>query len=276
MALNSAVDLDLGIALACAASLANLAGGYLGVVLHRAEPERLRQVIAVGAGFLLAAALLDLVPDVGRAAPQLLGLVLVGYFIVYAIEGALSAGGDRKDAAHAGAAPRDNAPGANWDSAPEFVHIHAHAGGSVAAGIGLAVHAFFDGVAIVSGFLVGGVAGLLLFASITLHKVSVGFSLAALMRSAGHSPAKAGLGAAGLAAATVLGAVTAAIFGSVSAPIAHAFVALSAGSILYVGASDMIPLTQGPTGSGRAVWLTIAASGLFYLTLLGLRALGLG
>ena len=72
----------------------------------------------------------------------------------------------------------------------------------VSAFIGMLVHTFFDGVAIGAGFSVSGELGFLVFLAMFLHKIPDGFTIASIVRSTGHGPARA------LAASTLLGIST--------------------------------------------------------------------
>src|SRR5213076_1380680 len=79
--------------------------------------------------------------------------------------------------------------------------VSAHA--SRAAIAGLALHTFFDGVAIASGFLVNPALGLLFFAAIALHKIPEGVAIASLVLASGGTPRASYLAAGLMGLATV-------------------------------------------------------------------------
>lgn len=199
------------------AAFANVFGGLL---LVRADWEKryLRYFIALGAGFMMATALLEMFPEGMRLAPRLAPvLVLTGYCAIHLLEHTISAH------FHFG----------------EETHRHefmaAHKGYSVLAG--LAVHALFDGVAIGSGFVLSRWLGVLIFFAIFLHKVPEGFTVASVMLASGRSRRVAFRAAVALAGATMLGVLVILL-----APgLVTAGLPLSAGVALYVAATDLVP-----------------------------------
>ena len=63
--------------------------------------------------------------------------------------------------------------------------VHSHTGYSVL--LGLIIHAFFDGIAIASGFLVSNWLGWIIFLAIFLHKIPEGFTVSSVMLASGRS-----------------------------------------------------------------------------------------
>src|SRR5215469_3870610 len=114
------------------AAVANVFGGAI-IVQRSWERRYLKYFIALGAGFMLATALVEVVPASlelkGRSAAF---LVLLGYLIVHFFEHTLSPHFHFGEETHH----------------DEF--LHAHKGYSVL--LGLCIHTFFDGIAIASGF----------------------------------------------------------------------------------------------------------------------------
>jgi ZIP family zinc transporter/zinc and cadmium transporter len=226
--------LALGLGLSAAAG--NVLGGLF--IVRRHWPRRyLTYFLALGAGFMLAASLIDILPESIRLTGEsALFYVLAGYFLVHFFEHTVASHFHFGEETHGGE-----------------MHLHA---ASHSALVGLAIHTFFDGVAIASGFLVSGGLGLVVFLAILLHKVPEGFAIASLMLAGGGSRRKALLGAVTLGASTVLGVVLMGIF--------HRAVAytlpISAGVTLYVAASDLIPEINREPGvwSGILVFLGVA------------------
>src|SRR5260370_1806804 len=144
-------------------------------------------------------------------------LVLTGYFIVHFFEHTVTSHFHFGEETHA----------------EEFVRPHR--GYSVL--FGLIIHAFFDGIAITSGFLVSNWLGWIIFMAVILHKMPEGFTAASVMLASGRSRAVAWAASAVLGIATLAGVLTVAIFTrSVIAGLP-----LAAGVTLYVAASDLIP-----------------------------------
>jgi ZIP family zinc transporter/zinc and cadmium transporter len=207
------ISLTLGIV----AGLANLFGGAI-VSARPWSRAFLSFFIALGAGFMLATAITEMVPESLILAPRSgPALILLGYFIVHYFEHAWPAH------FHFG----------------EETHTDKFVNPAVAytALAGLTIHTFFDGVAITSGFLVSPWLGTVIFGATILHNVPEGFTMASIMVAARRSRS------AGLMAAGVLGISR--IVGVLAMALAHRWVdyglALSAGVTLYVAASDLIP-----------------------------------
>ena len=209
--------LRVSLILGTIAALADVAGG---LVLVRAKGiERyLRYFVALGAGFLMAVALLEMAPESFRLSPRLGPiLIMAGYCIVHLLEHTISAHFHYGEETHRG----------------ELVTRHT----SNAVLIGLSVHALFDGVAIGSGFVVSNSLGWLIFLAIFLHKAPEGFTMASVMLASGRSRATALYSAVGLAAATLLGVL---VIEVVPAWLAYGL-PISAGVAIYVGATDLVP-----------------------------------
>jgi zinc and cadmium transporter len=129
----------------------------------------------------------------------------------------------------------------------------------VSALIGMMVHTLFDGVAIGAGFSVSRELGLLVFIAMFLHKIPDGFTIASIVRSTGHPPARA------LAASALLGVATLVGVGAYYALGSPAFaLPLAAGCTLYVAATDLMPEVNREHGVRMAL-LVFAGMGLFLL-----------
>ena len=140
---------------------------------------------------------------------------------------------------------------------------------SVSALVGLAVHSFFDGLTIGSGFVVGQAFGLLLFAAVILHKAPEGFAIASVVLAAHGTRAQALGAAAAVGAASLLGGL--AIFGARA--LVGPALAVSGGVTLYVAASDLVPEVN--KEEGTAIALTVFAGVLlYYVTARALEAAG--
>jgi zinc transporter ZupT len=209
--------LKLSVALGVLAALADVAGGFVLVRAHGIE-RYLRYFVALGAGFLMAVALLEMTPESLRLNP-IIGpvLIMVGYCIVHLLEHTI------KSHFHFG----------------EEIHhdefVSARTGYSVLGG--LSVHALFDGVAIGSGFVVNSAFGWLIFLAVFLHKAPEGFTMASIMLASGRSRRAAFAAAVALAVATIAGVLIIEL-----APRWMPYgLPISAGVALYVGASDLVP-----------------------------------
>jgi ZIP family zinc transporter/zinc and cadmium transporter len=200
----------------------NVLGGL--AVTRRAARELvlIEHFIAFGAGFMLAVAIVELLPEAfarsGSAAPA---LVLAGYLAVHLTQHTLT---------------------------PHFhFGVETHAVNRLAgpsALVGLLLHTFFDGVAIASAFLVRPTLGVLVFVAIVLHKLPEGVTISSLMLAVGRTPAQAVGAAALLGGATLAGVL---LTDQVGFLVRHGL-ALSAGVTIYVAASNLVPEFQGKRG----------------------------
>jgi ZIP family zinc transporter/zinc and cadmium transporter len=207
----------ISLVLGTVAGIANLFGG--GIVSARPWSRTfLAFFIALGAGFMLATALAEMVPESLLRAPiSAPALIVLGYFIVHYFEHAWPAHFHFGEETH-----RD-----------EFVNPRV----AYTALSGLTIHTFFDGVALTSGFLISPWLGTVIFGATILHNVPEGFTMASIMVAAGRTRS------AGMVAVGVL--AVSRILGVLGMALAHRWVnyglALSAGVTLYVAASDLIP-----------------------------------
>src|SRR6266540_5884012 len=240
---------------------ANLVGGWVLITsgAHRFGERFLKYLVALGAGFMLAAIFIEILPETvkiwsagreGEAAAQAIvgamTLLLAGYLLIQLFEHTIA------PHFHFGA-----------ETHPESLMRPSAAYAAVG---GLWIHTFFDGVSIASAFLVDFKVGLLVFIAILLHKMPEGFTVASIMLASGRSSGKALAATAAIGAATLAGVIAVALFHSrVHTAVGYAL-PFSAGVTLYVAASDLIPEVnhkeeRNPTGS-RVVFVGVA---LFYL-----------
>src|SRR5664279_4562077 len=231
----------LSILLGLTAAAANVFGGA--IIVHRHwERAYLKYFVALGAGFMLATAIVEIFP----ASLQLNGknaafLILLGYLIIHFFEHTVTPHFHFGEESHQG----------------EFAHRHR--GYSVL--LGLVIHTFFDGIAIASGFIVSDWLGWIIFVAIFLHKIPEGFTVASVMLASGRSRAFAWGASMLLGVATVAGVMTMAVFRhevSFGLP-------LSAGVTIYVAASDLIPEVNKEPGVKMALLVFVGAACMFLL-----------
>jgi ZIP family zinc transporter/zinc and cadmium transporter len=236
----TALSIILGLTAACA----NIVGGA--AIAHRRwKHDVLRYFVALGAGFMLATTLGEMVPESlelrGRSAGL---LILIGYLIAHFFEHTLSPHFHFGEETHS----------------EEFVDRHK--GYSVL--VGLMTHAFFDGIAIASGFIVSSWLGWVIFVAIFLHKLPEGFTVSSVMLASGSSRKAAWMASVLLGAATLAGVLTMVLTQhavSVGLPIA-------AGVTIYVAASDLIPEVNKEPGVKMALVVFLGVGALYLLDML--------
>jgi zinc and cadmium transporter len=195
----------------------NLLGGYF--VVYRNWPRRfLQYFLALGAGYMLAVAFLDVMPEAVRLAGEgAFVFILIGYFLIHLFEHTIAPHFHFGEETHC----------------EEVSHHHAR----TTMVLGLAIHTLFDGVAIASGFLVSNWLGAVIFVAIFLHKLPEGFTAASVVLASGQSRRNAILAAGLIGAATLVGVFLTTLLQS---QLKYAL-PLSGGVTLYVAATDLLP-----------------------------------
>lgn len=240
---------------------ANVVGGLVLIKsgAHRLGERFLKYLVALGAGFMLAAIFIEILPETisiwteraegQTAAPSVVGamtLLLAGYLLIQLFEHTLA------PHFHFGA-----------ETHPESFMRPSAAYTAVG---GLWIHTFFDGVSIASAFLVNFKVGLLVFIAILLHKMPEGFTVASIMLASGRSSRKALIATAAIGAATLAGVVGVALLNARMSNAVGYALPFSAGVTLYVAASDLIPEVNHKEERNPTVSIVVFVGvALFYL-----------
>jgi zinc transporter ZupT len=210
-------QLALSLLLGLIAALADVLGA---IILVRADWEKryLRYFVALGAGFMLSAVLLEMIPESFKLSFRWTPLlVLAGYCLIHLLQHTVAPhfhfGGDTH----------------------HHELISARTSGSVV--FGLAAHSLFDGVAIASGFVLSWWLGWIIFIAILLHKLPEGFTVASVVLASGQSRRAAINSAVIVALATLAGVLVI----TLSPGLVRAGLPLAAGVALYVSATDLVP-----------------------------------
>jgi len=205
------------------ASIANILGGLV-IFLKRDWSRRgLNSLMALSAGLLLSIAILDLVPEaieIHSFSPKfmLLGIMAIFFF-------------------------------------QQFVASHFHFGEEIhkerksktavlGSFLGLLIHTFFDGLAIVVSFQVDLRLGITVFIAVLLHKIPDGLTISSIVFVIFQDKKKAVWAATLLGISTILGAVTALALAGVALPyeqITAMAISFTAGIFIYVAGTDLLP-----------------------------------
>jgi zinc and cadmium transporter len=200
---------------AIAAASANLLGALAVTSRTRWSVAALDGMLAFAAGFMIAVGLIDLLPEaLARGGHVAAVVALGGYLAVHMTQHVI---------------------GTHFHFGEETHHVSEAV--SISALVGLLLHTFVDGVAVASGFEVGGAVGALVFVAVILHKVPEGLAISSLCLAAGQGRRRALLAAAALGVATIAGVVLTEQIGALRQ---HGL-ALAAGVTLYVGMSNLVP-----------------------------------
>jgi zinc transporter ZupT len=203
-------------------AIAEVLGGVV-LVYRRKWNQRTHEILlALGAGFILALVFLNLIP----ASYQTLGesaalYMLIGFSVLHFFEHTVVGHLHFGEETHS--------------------HVMVSRVASLSAVFGLFIHAFFDGFAISIGMQFNFLLGVLIFFAVLLHKIPEGLTIASIMMSASYPRRKVLYATVGIGLATMVGVVAALLFSGVNAQFTGTALAFSAGTIVYVGASDLIP-----------------------------------
>jgi len=241
---------------------ANVIGGLVLVKsgIHRWGERFLKYLVALGAGFMLAAIFLEILPEsiriwtgdargesASHAVVGAMTLLLLGYLLIQFFEHTLT------PHFHFGA-----------ETHPESFMRRPSAAYTAAGG--LCIHTFFDGVSIASAFYVSPKVGLLVFIAILLHKIPEGFTVASIMLASGRSTQKALIATAAIGAATLAGVIAVAVLDARMTDAVGYALPFSAGVTLYVAASDLIPEVNHKEERNPTVSIVVFVGvALFYL-----------
>ncbi len=231
----------LSVLLGLTAAAANCFGGAI-MVQRRWERRYLKYFIALGCGFMLATALVEMVPASLELGGDKAGfLILLGYLIVHFFEHTVSPHFHFGEETHA----------------DEFMQSHK----SYSVLLGLVIHTFFDGIAIASGFLVSSWLGWVIFLAVFLHKIPEGSTVASVMLASGHGRGFAWGSSVLLGLATVVGILTMVV----TRAAVGIGLPLSAGVTIYVAASDLMPEVNREPGIKMALLVFMGVGFLFLL-----------
>jgi zinc and cadmium transporter len=222
----------------------NVLGGYF--VVRREWPRKyLQYFLALGAGYMLSVAFVEVIPESVRLGGEnALVFVLIGYFLIHLFEHTL-------------------APHFHFGEETHADEVHSHHARSTVL-LGMAIHTFFDGVAIAAGFLVSTWLGTVIFLAVFLHKLPEGFTIASVVLASGQGNRNAVRAAGLLGAATLAGVL---LTSQLQGGLKYAL-PLSGGVTVYVAATDLLPEVNREPNWRMAFLVFIGVASLLILKLL--------
>ncbi len=249
------------------AASANVLGGLtlFPASLHRKYKQYLKHLLAIGAGFMLAVTIIEILPksielwtEKGEGhshgseqyfVPMI--LLLGGYLLTQIVEHTIAPHFHLGEEMHC----------------DDHDHEHALISSRTAytAVAGLLVHTFFDGVTIAAAAMIDAKVGLLVFVAVLLHKFPEGFTVGSMVMAAGKSRTQVLTVTALLGLTTFLGVVLY-YFAGTSLGVSTAYALPIAGGVtLYVAASDLIPEVNHHGGNNVVTTISLAFGvGLFF------------
>lgn len=241
------------------AAFAPLLGGAIlfSPKLNSQNKRYLKYFVALGAGFLLGAIFIEILPETiilwtnnasisSESLIFAMALLLAGYLMLQFFEHTLAPHFHFGEETHPESMLKPSA--------------------TYAAIGGLTIHALFDGVSIAAASLANSKVGLMVFIAILLHKMPEGFTVASITLASGRTNRKAFFATLLVGAATFLGVISVLVLSvKVNSIVAYAL-PFSAGVTLYVAASDLIPEVNHGNQKSPAVSISVFVGvAIFYL-----------
>ncbi|MCS7229089.1 MAG: ZIP family metal transporter [Candidatus Kryptonium sp.] len=204
------------------ATIAEILGGLI-IFFTQKWPRRFQDyLLAVGAGFIVALVLTQLIPEsveaIGETAPI---LIMLGYATLHFFEHSI--------VSHL-----------HFGEETHTEHIVSKTA-SYSIFFGLFIHAFFDGMAIAIGLKFDYIIGLLLFIGIFLHKLPEGMTVASVISASGRKVHTSLILASLVGFATFAGVLLGLVIPQISEKLIGYLFAFISGIGLYVGTTDLIP-----------------------------------
>ncbi|CAN5605280.1 ZIP family metal transporter [soil metagenome] len=242
------------------AALANILGGLIlfPSKLHHNYKKSLRYLLALGAGFMLAVTIFELVPEsvvLWQSSNPItvedlyipMALLMGGYLLTQFFEHTIAPHFHLGEEMHA----------------DEVISTRS----AYTAVGGLLIHTFFDGVSIAAAAQIDLKVGLLVFIAVFLHKFPEGFTIGSMVMAAGKGFREVMIATSLIGFTTLVGVLVFFLIGSnLGFTIAYAL-PIAGGVTLYVAASDLIPEVNHHGGKSPLVSLSVFAGvALFFGT----------
>lgn len=222
----------IALGLGLVTAIANVLGSCLAILQRQPSRRFTAGTLGFSGGFVLAAALLEMVPESLERGPLMPAFIAAGYLLIFLLEQLLNV--------HLHGLPDDNYPS----------NIPQAAG--VASLVAFNTHDFIDGLAIGAGIIADTRLGIVVFLAVLLHEVPAGFVIATIMRGAGWSRRAAIMAGMSLGLITLVGIALPFWLGEVSFFLTDTLLALATGTFIYLGATLLVPLSE----AGKSRWIT--------------------
>jgi zinc and cadmium transporter len=199
------------------AGCATLIGTWL--ILANEEWTKKNSVflISFAAGVMLATSFFHLIPEASGMYARTPMMVFIGFLIFYILQQMVMF----------------------HPCHDESCHVHRI--GTLSA-IGLTVHSLLDGVAIAAGFEADFSIGIMTTMAVLLHELPEGITITGILIHSGMKMKKIVIYSVTVALATPFGAIISYFFlKNIAPPVLGILLAVTAGSFIYLAASDLIP-----------------------------------
>lgn len=234
------------------AGLLIIAGGWIFSFRKQWEKKYLDFFVALGAGYILAVALLDMIPEAYETSPSAMIWVIAGFLIIHLFEHVFTP---------------------HFHFGEETHHHLVSRVVSVSALIGLMVHNFFSGIAIGSGMMINIQIGVTIFIGTVLHKIPEGFTIASIMYVSHARRTVSVWATVLLAVSSIAGTLVIYALDQYSGgllregEVKSVALAMSAGTFIHVATTDLIPRVNELQNKWMPV-IVFLGVGLFWISTL--------
>jgi len=243
-------EFSITITLGIIAGLTSLIASLFVISKKKISQNFLYYIISLGAGFILATFLFDMMPEAIEASNLGIFYIALGYFIINFFEHVFSPHFHFGQENHKNEITKKTA----WAILVAFT-----------------IHTFLDGLAIGAGFNINYLTGFAIFTAVILHKIPDGLTIASVMLAAGRNKMGALAASSVLALATVVGSFYSATFVQFN----DLFIGLSAGAFLHIAFTDLIPEVIKKRNLGYSLVIVLGAL-LYWVSSEALIKLGVG
>lgn len=225
------------------AGVSTLVGSYLTIRFALWTKKNMVYLISLATGILLATAFLDVLPESLELNKDALVYALISILLLYILE--------------------------------QRIIIHSchneecsqkDAQGTVSI-LGLSLHSLIDGLIIGAGFSFSNTLGIITSFGVIMHEIPEGISIYSILSYNGFKQKTALAYSSLVAIATPFGAVASTmILKNISSEALGIWLAFAAGSIIYIGSSDLIPETHEKANQLNVLFVLLGAGIIFYAT----------
>jgi ZIP family zinc transporter/zinc and cadmium transporter len=201
------------------ASSAAMMGGGIILIFHKWSEKNSFLIINFAAGVMLTLAFVHLIPDGFELNSNTMFYVLIGFLFMFFLQFIVLF----------------------HPCHDHECHTHTH----VASIVGLSLHSIIDGLMIAVGFEVNAKLGILTTLAILFHKLPDGITISGILLHKGTSKKNIFLFSLLTALFTPFGTILGlCLFKGISLHMLGAFLGITAGSFIFLSASDLIPETH--------------------------------
>lgn len=204
------------------AASAAMIGAFLVLKFHKWSERNSLLIINFAAGVMLTIAFTHLIPEGAETNPDAMFFVLLGFLVMFFLQFVIL-----------------------FHPSHDDHDCETHSNMGITSVIGLSFHSLLDGLIIAVSFEAGSGLGVLTAFAVLMHKLPDGITISGILLHSGASRKKilnfSLLTAAFTPIGTLLGMI---LFKDMSPAILGALLAATAGSFIFLAASDLIPETH--------------------------------